>query len=311
MNILLTGCCGFIATHLVKQLKSDGHTVYGYDALTSKYSQMRLDSSNFAFYEVKFKKIEYVDRLEMFGVDLIINMASETFVDTSIQTPEVCIHSNYVGTFRMLELARSLKIPFLQVSTDEVYGSAEWGQFFTESDRLNAGNPYSATKAGADLLCMSYVNTYGMDIRIVRPENNFGIWQAPEKAIPTWISACLRHEDIPLYGDGGHERMWLHAGDCGEAIIRVMNDGQAGEIYNIGGQDSWQNLLVVKSIMHLTKTKGKIKYIPDEVARKGHDRKYAIGSSKIRSLGWKPTHKLADQLPFLVKWYKENPQWQK
>jgi dTDP-glucose 4,6-dehydratase len=301
MKILITGCCGFIGSHLVKTLKD--HEIIGVDMRADRFADMRFEyikDDLSAFYE---NDISY--KFDIFETpDVIINMAAETFVDTSIADAERFIDSNFKGTWRMLELAKKWKVKkFVQISTDEVYGSSS-GRYFQEDDRLMPGNPYSATKAAADMLCYSYHNTFGIPINIVRPENNYGRWQSPEKAIPRWIGCSVRDESLPVYGDGKHQRMWLHVEDCCEAIKAVM-EHSIFTVYNIGGKQQRFNIDVARSISKDTH------FVPDEIARPGHDRSYAIDNKSILGLGWKPKKDVYTELPKIIDWYRGNPQWLK
>lgn len=313
MNIVITGCCGFIGSHLVGVLKGAGHKIIGIDCLVDQYSANRYNEIHNAFVEFYPQDISCPVRVNDFDIDVIINMAGETFVDNSIEDAEAFIDTNIKGTWQMLELARTKKVKkFIQISTDEVYGSTTIdGKFFEEGERLCPGNPYSATKAGADMMCMAYSNTFDVPICIVRPENNYGIRQSPEKAIPTWVSCALQGKPMPVYGDGHHERMWLHVQDCCHAIEKVVNEGVIGEIYNIGGMDQRKNLDVVQDIRGLIEIESGVIGIPDNVARPGHDRAYAVDTHKIRGLGWKPVKIFEDEILVIVEWYRANQSWQK
>ena len=197
----------------------------------------------------------------------------------------------------------------MQVSTDEVYGEMLEGGY-KEDARLNPTNPYSSTKAAADMLCLSYWNTYKLPLIITRTENNYGPWQHPQKALPVFVHKALHDEKLPVYGDGKHRRMWLHVEDHCQAILHLLNNGKPGEIYHIAGEEELENVELARRILDiLGKPHSLIEFVSDYNIRPGHDRRYALNVEKLRATGWKPVHKLEDGLEKTVRWYKEHPEW--
>ena len=240
------------------------------------------------------------------GCDAIINFAAETHVDRSISAPEEFITTNLRGTQVLLEAASARGLRFLQVSTDEVYGSIETGSF-TEESALRPSSPYSATKAGADLLVSSYVQTYCLDGVVCRGSNNYGPYQYPEKLIPLMILNALAGDRLPVYGDGKNVRNWLYADDFCRGLGTVLLHGSRGEVYNCGGPDECENLEVVRTIVALTGAdESLIEFVPD---RPGHDRRYSLSDTRLRALGWRPRVRLAQGLRRTVQWYRENSWW--
>lgn len=303
MKILITGCCGFMASHLIEHLSE--HNLIGVDKIASPYSKMRFDFVRPFLKESYFMDINKCE--DLFGADLVINMAAETFVDSSIKDPAPFLSSNILGTEHLLRLCINKNIRFIQVSTDEVYGpSVDYP--FMEHEPLRPGNPYSATKASADMLCMAYANTYKIPITIIRPENNYGERQSPEKAIPRWIRCLINNQPLPVYGDGKHRRMWLNVKDFCRAVELIISKGEPGQVYNIGGNDQRENLEVV-NMLNKSFTSGSILFLDDETARPGHDRSYCVDTTKLRNLGFAPQHTLEVELPKIVEWYKQNPEW--
>ena len=226
------------------------------------------------------------------NIDVVVNFAAKTFVDHSIKDPSCFFRNNIQGTFNLLEEARRYPVKkFIHISTDEVYGSIGEGEHL-ETSILNPGNPYSATKAACDMLCLSYFNTYKIPIVIVRPENNYGFFQDQQKLIPNVIRRILSGQPVIVYGDGLHKRMWLRVEDMCSAIHSIIAVGKPGEIYNIGGNEERTNIEIVRNIYTLLGEKENIEFIPDDKARPGHDRRYAMNTEKIRSLGWHPIHSL-------------------
>ena len=289
MKILVTGSSGFIGNHTAEILAKD-----------SKLKVRGLDKNIIDDRDYQRDLCwDWHGVLE--GIDTVIHMAAETFVDKSIMNPEPFIKNNIIATYNLLEEARRYKPKkFIYVSTDEVYGSIENGMF-DENSKLSPGNPYSATKACGEMLCKAYHNTYGVPIVIVRPENNYGFGQHFQKAIPTWVRACLENRPIPLYGDGKHRRMWLRVEDMAEAIKTIVFAGKIGETYNIGGYQEHENIEVVRRICEILKVKPNIKFVED---RLGHDRRYGIDCERIRSLGWSPKFTLDTGLSDVVNWIK-------
>jgi dTDP-glucose 4,6-dehydratase len=243
------------------------------------------------------------------GADAIVHFAAESHVDRSILSPEPVIHTNFRGTFTLLEAARRLGTErFVHVSTDEVYGSLEAPTEATEEFPLNASSPYSASKAGSDLLARSYFVTYNLPIVITRASNNYGPYQFPEKLVPLMIAHALEDRELPVYGDGLQVRDWLYVDDHCRGILAVLRQGRAGEIYNIGGNRSLPNLEVVRKVLAATgKPETLIRYVKD---RPGHDRRYALSSAKLmRETGWGPQMDFETGLARTVEWYRGNRQW--
>jgi dTDP-glucose 4,6-dehydratase len=241
------------------------------------------------------------------GVDAIINFAAETHVDRSIAQPDAFVTTNGQGTYQLLEGARRHQVArYVQISTDEVYGSIEEGSF-TEESPIVPSSPYSASKAGADLLVQSYFHTYGLEALICRGSNNYGPYQYPEKLIPLMVLNALHGDPLPVYGDGMQVRNWLYVEDFGRGIGHALAHGHAGEVYNVGGPDEAPNIEVVKRIVELTGAdESIIEYVTD---RPGHDRRYSLGSEKIRALGWEARVHFAEGLEKTVNWYRENTDW--
>jgi len=298
-KILVTGGCGFIGSNFVLHLLRTRKDV----------QVVNLDKLTYAGNLVNLSEIEgdprhrfvhgdicdeaLVARLLADGVDSVVNFAAETHVDRSIQDSAPFILTNVGGTHALLVAARKCKVrKFIQVGTDEVYGSLGPSGLFTEDSPLQPNNPYSASKAGADLLVRAFQRTYGMDATITRCTNNYGPFQFPEKAIPVFIGNALVDRPIPVYGDGLHVRDWLFVEDHCRAIEAVMERGRAGEVYNVGGANELPNIELARLILReLKKPESLIQFVKD---RPGHDRRYALDSSKLsRELGWKPLVSLA------------------
>jgi dTDP-glucose 4,6-dehydratase len=235
-----------------------------------------------------------------------VNFAAETHVDRSIAEPDAFVRTHSQGTYVLLEAARERDLRYLQVSTDEVYGSIAEGSF-TESSPLAPSSPYSATKAGADLLVSSYFHTFGLETVICRGSNNYGPYQYPEKLIPLMILNALHGDDLPVYGDGLNVRNWLFVEDFARGIGHVLAHGESGEVYNVGGPDESTNIEVVREILALTgRDESLIAYVTD---RPGHDRRYSLGSEKVRALGWEAQVRFTDGLRATVDWYRDNTAW--
>lgn len=242
-------------------------------------------------------------------IDVIINFAAESHVDRSIVAPDLFTQTNILGVQVLLDAARKYNIKkVVQISTDEVYGSLDNTGYFTEETSLSPNSPYSASKASADLFVRAYAKTYGLPVNITRCSNNYGPYQFPEKLIPLLISKALRHQSLPIYGDGGNIRDWLYVEDHCAAIDLVLHHGKPGEIYNIGGNNEWSNLDLAKKILSLLdKPESLIEFVKD---RPGHDRRYAIDATKIRQqLSWKPQYSFEKGIRQTVNWYLQNREW--
>lgn len=309
MKVLVTGVYGFIGSYLVKELvKKNKYRVVGFGRNTSQKNTKRVEG---------VKPLEIVngdlcgDITELCeGVDVVIHTAAKTFVDHSIRTPMPFIQSNLVGTYNLLESARLNKVKrFIHVSTDEVYGPILEGAH-KETAPLAPTNPYAATKAAADCLVQSYVTTYGLNAVITRTENNCGPFQHVQKVIPAFVKRAYENEPLLIYGDGKHQRMWLHVQDHVNALIFLIDNGPAGEIYNVAGSKELENReLALWILKRLGKPQDQITYIDDTVIRPGHDRRYAIDSTKIRDLGWSTNLTLEQTIDSTIDWYKENVWW--
>jgi dTDP-glucose 4,6-dehydratase len=240
------------------------------------------------------------------GADAVVNFAAETHVDRSIAEPDAFVRTHSQGTYVLLEAARRRGVRYLQVSTDEVYGSIAEGSF-TEQSPLEPSSPYSATKAGADLLVASYHSTYGLETVICRGSNNYGPYQYPEKLIPLMVLNALAGDRLPVYGDGLQVRNWLFVEDFARAIADVLERGRPGEVYNVGGPDECTNLTVVRRILELCgQDETLLEYVTD---RPGHDRRYSLASEKVRALGWNAETRFDAGLERTVAWYRDNAWW--
>jgi dTDP-glucose 4,6-dehydratase len=244
--------------------------------------------------------------IEAGSPEAIVNLAAETHVDRSIAEPDAFVSTHALGTYVLLEAARRHELRYVQVSTDEVYGSIEEGTF-TEDSPLRPSSPYSATKTGADLLVESYFHTYALPAVICRGSNNYGPYQYPEKLIPLMILNALHGDALPVYGDGMQVRNWIHSSDFAAAIGHVLEHGVEGEVYNAGGPDEQPNIAVVKRIVELAGAEQSlIEHVAD---RPGHDRRYSLSSEKVRALGWSPRVRFSDGLEQTFAWYRDNAWW--
>jgi dTDP-glucose 4,6-dehydratase len=286
MKLLVCGGAGFIGSTFVRQRAEAGDEIVVLDKLTYAGRRENLQDVEHTFVHGAIEDSGAVAGA-IDGVDAVVNFAAETHVDRSIAEPDAFVKTHAIGTFVLLEAARERELRYLQVSTDEVYGSIEEGSF-TEESPLRPSSPYSATKTGADLLVQSYAHTYDMQTVICRGSNNYGPRQYPEKLIPLIVLNALHGDPLPVYGDGMQVRNWIHARDFSSAIHHVLEHGVAGEVYNAGGPDECENLDVVRKVLELTgKTDDLIEYVTD---RLGHDRRYSLSSAKVRALGWEPRH---------------------
>ena len=314
MKILVTGGAGFIGSNFIRHLlgASSKYAIISYDKLTYAGNLANLESvanhPNYRFIKGDICDVEAVEAA-MRGCDAIVHFAAESHVDRSIYEPAPVIQTNVTGTFVLLEMARKLGVwRFVHVSTDEVYGDIPPGAFADENFPLQPSSPYSASKAGSDLLVRSYVRTYGFPAMITRSSNNYGPYQFPEKFVPLMITNALHDKPLPIYGDGRQQRDWLHVEDNCRGILGVLEKGKTGEVYNIGGLDLEENLTMVRRILELTgKPESLLSHVQD---RPGHDRRYALNCKKIETeLGWKPMISLEDGLRQTIVWYKKNEQW--
>ncbi len=307
---MVTGGAGFIGSNFVhhRLAARPDDSIVVLDKLT--YAGRRDNLDGIPADRLEFIEGEIGDRETVLraieGCDAIINFAAESHVDRSIESPGEFIQTDVFGTFVLLEAARDAGIRHLQISTDEVYGSIDEGSF-TEASPIEPSSPYSASKAGGDLIVGAFRNTYGNDALIVRASNNYGPRQHPEKLIPLVILNALHGDAIPVYGDGRQVRNWLFVEDFCSAIGTVVEVGEAGEVYNVGGPDEITNLEVVKRILELTgKDESLITTVED---RLGHDVRYSLASSKTESLGWKAQVGFDEGIERTVAWYRDNPVW--
>jgi dTDP-glucose 4,6-dehydratase len=307
MKLLVCGGAGFIGSHFARIRARDfGDDVTVLDKLTYAGRRENLQDVPHTFVHGAIEDPEAVDRA-LEGAQAVVNFAAETHVDRSIAEPDAFVRTHSLGTHTLLEAARAAGVRYVQVSTDEVYGSIEEGTF-TEESPLAPSSPYSATKAGADLLVWSYFHTYGMETVICRGSNNYGPYQYPEKLIPLMVLNALHGDKLPVYGDGQQVRNWIHATDFARGIGHVLDHGQPGSVYNVGGPDECPNLDVVKRIIELTgrERDDLIEYVAD---RPGHDRRYSLSSARVRALGWEPQVRFEEGLAETVAWYRDNAWW--
>ena len=312
MKVLVTGGAGFIGSNFVRHLVTahPEDTVINLDKLTYAGNPANLadltGSPRYSFVQGDICDPKVV-REAASGVDAIVNMAACTHVDRSLMEPDEFIRTDVFGVFTLLEAVRELGIPrLLHISTDEVYGSVATGSS-REIDPLRPSNPYSASKAGGDLLALAYFHTHRVPVVITRSSNNFGPYQYPEKVVPLFVTNALQDEPLPLYGDGRNVRDWLYVLDNCAAIDLALRRGRDGEVYNIGGGSEVENIVLTREILRLTgKPESLIRPVKD---RAGHDRRYSLDSGKIRELGWRPRHAFGDALAETVRWYREHESW--
>lgn len=312
MKILITGGAGFIGSNFIHYIlsKYPDYKVVNLDALTYAGNLDNLidieNNRNYGFVHGNIADAKLVDSLASKKPDIIVNFAAESHVDKSINSPRDFVDTNIIGTYMLLEAARKYNIRFLQISTDEVYGSIDEG-LFKEDDRLSPSSVYSASKASADMLALAYHKTYGVDTLITRTCNNFGPYQYPEKLIPLFTTNLLEDKKVPLYGAGMNIRDWIYVWDNCAAIDTVIHNGFSGEIYNIAAGNEFTNKTIAQMILDiLGKSTKYIEYVTD---RPGHDGRYGIDDSKIRSLGWKPKYNFKEALKETVSWYAQNIEW--
>jgi len=329
---LVTGGAGFIGANFIHHMLSRGEecTIINADALTYAGNLDNLSAfdndSRHIFIKTDIRDKNAVDALfETYNFDAVVHFAAESHVDRSIEDPDVFVTTNVLGTVNLLNAARKYRgddpdCRFIQISTDEVYGSLGETGFFTEETPISPRSPYSASKAAADLLALSYFETYNLPVIVTRCSNNYGPYQFPEKLIPLMINNVLSHKPLPVYGDGLNVRDWLFVADHARAICQVLQNGAPGEVYNIGGHNERRNIDLVKTIIKTVRetlpdtderkngiSEDLITYVKD---RKGHDRRYAIDPKKIASqLGWRPETDFDDGIKETVRWYLDNEAW--
>lgn len=329
---LVTGGAGFIGSNFVHYMlnKYEDIKLINFDKLTYAGNLENLKAvegkANYVFVQGDICDKELVEGLfEKYDIDYVVNFAAESHVDRSIKTPEIFAQTNVLGTVTLLNAAKKAwevngswkeGKKFLQVSTDEVYGSLGNTGYFTETTPLDPHSPYSSSKTGADLMVKAYADTYKMPVNITRCSNNYGPYQFPEKLIPLLINNCLNKRTLPVYGDGLNVRDWLYVEDHCKAIDMVVNNGKLGEVYNVGGHNERTNIQIVKTVIaYLNEsvdkeiTEALIKYVED---RKGHDRRYGIDPEKIKNeLGWYPETTFEVGIKKTIQWYLDNQEWMK
>mgnify|MGYP005846917851 FL=1 len=314
-TILVTGGAGFIGSAFVRRMvtRYPHYTIVVLDKLTYAGNLDNLipvqDAPNYHFERGDIAHRETVQRvIEQYGVDAIVNFAAETHVDRSILDPDAFIHTDVVGVYTLLDVARQLGVPRVHhVSTDEVYGSIPEG-FFREADPLLPNSPYAASKAGGEMMVRAYHVTYGLHTTVTRGSNTFGPYQYPEKLAPFFITEAIDDRPLPLYGDGMQVRDWLYVDDHCDAIDVVLHRGAPGAVYNVGGEHELHNIEVTRFILNvLGKPESLIRFVAD---RPGHDRRYALTNDKIRAeLGWTPQHSFEQAMTETVRWYQQNEWW--
>src|SRR4051812_27797346 len=306
MRVLVTGGAGFIGSHFAKRLAAAGEDVAVLDKLTYSGNRANLEGADVEFFEGDICDPDAVAEAAA-GAEAIVNFAAETHVDRSILGAAEFIETDVLGTYILLGYARDAGLRLVQVSTDEVYGDVPEGESSRGDDPLRPSSPYSASKAGGDLQVLAAVRTFGVDACITRGANTYGPNQYPEKLIPLFVTNALGGEPLPVYGDGRQRREWLHVDDHCAAVERVLRDGQAGEVYNVGGEEH-ENIEITRRILELIGAgEALIRHVED---RPGHDRRYSLDDGKLRALGWRPEHSIGENgLTETVDWYREHRSW--
>ena len=315
MYIVVTGGLGFIGSNFIRQMLSEYKDIFitNIDAETYAGKKDNLidveKNKNYQYFKGNIQDYAFIENLlKTYSPDIIINFAAETHVDNSIKASQPFIETNIVGTHVLLETAFRQKVKkYIQISTDEVYGSIEPPHKFSETSPIKPNSPYSASKASADHLVRAYNKTYGLNTMTIRCSNNFGPYQFPEKVIPYFISLALENKNLPVYGDGLNVRDWIFVNDFCGAISVILEKGKNGEIYNVGGNHELTNIELTKMVLkRLGKDEDLISFVKD---RLGHDRRYAMDTSKISALGWKEKHSFDEGLDITINWYKNNKAW--
>jgi len=314
MNLLVTGGAGFIGSNFIRHIlhTHPDYTIINLDSLTyagnlnnlkdcdtnPRHTFIRGDICDFALVNTIMEKQ---------GIDAVVHFAAESHVDRSIADSSVFVKTNVLGTHTLLESAKRKPVSrFIHISTDEVYGSRRVGSF-RETDNLSPSSPYSSSKAGSDLLALSYHTTYNLPVIVTRCTNNYGPYQFPEKLIPLFVTNLLDGNKVPVYGTGKNIRDWIHVQDHCRAIDFLLDKGNSGEVYNIGGENEKTNIEITQNILNiLKKDDSMIEYVQD---RPGHDFRYSLDCSKLRALGWKPSHSFEEGLRDTVRWYIQNEWW--
>lgn len=315
MKLLVTGGAGFIGSNFILYMMQQhpDYQIINMDALTYAGNLENLKmvegKANYSFVQADIADKQAVDAIFQQGIDVVVNFAAESHVDRSILEPEIFVNTNVLGTQVLLDASKKYGVTkFVQISTDEVYGTLGETGLFSETTPLAPNSPYSASKAGGDLLVRAYHETFGLPVNITRCSNNYGPYQFPEKLIPLIISRALNDESLPIYGDGLNIRDWLYVEDHCSAIDLVIHQGKLGEVYNIGGNNERTNLHIVKTILEeLGKPDSLITYVAD---RPGHDRRYGIDPAKITNeLGWQPKHNFETGIKETIQWYLNHKDW--
>ncbi len=314
MKLFVTGGAGFIGSNFIRLALASGsrYQIVNYDKLTYAGNLANLeDLAGDARYQFIRGDICDASAVEtaMAGADAVVHFAAESHVDRSIYEPAAAIQTNVSGTFVLLQVARKLKVGrFVHISTDEVYGDLAPDGYSNEDSPLRPSSPYSASKASADLLVRSYCRTYGFPGIITRSSNNYGPYQFPEKFLPLMITNALEEKPLPIYGDGRQQRDWLHVEDNCRGILKVLEQGRDGEIYNIGGSQIEENIAVARKLLEIMgRPESLLSYVKD---RPGHDRRYALSCEKMeRQLGWRPQIGLEEGLRRTIEWYRSHPDW--
>lgn len=310
MKVLITGGCGFIGSEVIRVAIERGHHVVNLDKLTYAGNPANvaefMDSPQYAFIHGDIADPQ-VAAQAVDGCEVVINLAAESHVDRSLHNPTEFIQTDVVGTATLIMAAREAGVRrFVQVSTDEVYGSIPTGAF-TETDPIQPSSPYSASKAGGDLQALAIHHTFGYDIVITRGSNTYGPRQYPEKLVPLFITNALDGLPLPVYGDGQQVRDWIHVRDHAEGIWFAMENGEAGHVYNVGGGNEWPNLEITRRILaHTGASDDLITYVED---RPGHDRRYALDTRKMHAMGWAPHVDFDQGLASTVEWYRDGRPW--
>ena len=312
MRTLITGGAGFIGCNFVRHMLKE-HPEGEIVVLDKLTYAGRMENLEDVLAKITFIKGDICDKdavkKAMEGCEAVVNFAAESHVDRSIEGPEVFVRTDIFGVFTLLEEGRRTDLKkFIQISTDEVYGSTRSGSF-SETDTLDPSSPYSASKAGGELLARSYVRTYGMDVAVTRSSNNYGPFQHPEKLIPRFIVKILRNESLPIYGKGDNVRDWLHVEDNCRAIDLVLRKSKPGDVVNIGSGNERTNIDVTKQLLkHMKKPESMITYVQD---RAGHDFRYSLEWNRVKKMGWMPKIKFEDGVKTTVDWYLANEKWWK
>jgi dTDP-glucose 4,6-dehydratase len=302
LKLLVTGGAGFIGSNFVKhRLEESNDEIIVLDKLTYAGNLENVPDSN----RVTFYLNDICDPLN-FEFNCLVNFAAETHVDRSIKNPQDFVNTDVMGTFNLLQMAKDNNAKYVQISTDEVYGSIDTGSF-TENSKIDPSSPYSASKASADMFVSAFHKTYDLDTVIIRASNNYGPRQFPEKLIPLIIINALTDNTIPVYGNGNQVRNWLYVKDFCRAISTAIDEGVSGEVYNAGGPDELTNLEVIRLILfELDKSEDLIEFVKD---RPGHDKRYSLSSKKLNDLDWEPFYDFRDGLDETISWYVDNKNW--